>query len=261
MRTIQIFWLHLKVSALSELQYRVNFFVSLLQALISIGAGLVVLALVFGQVSNLNGWTRPQMLAVLGTYTIISGVVQMIMRPNMTKFMQEAEDGTLDFMFTKPIDAQLVAATRAFGIWQGTDIVVGAVILGVAIGQLPGGVTPLGVVGFGLGLVLALVMIYSFLSMLCTLTFWFTRVWQMIDMFDGLFQAGRWPVGIYPGWLRIGLSAVVPVGIAVTVPAAAITSHLSAALLAGAVALAGILAAAARGFWRLGVRRYTGASA
>jgi ABC-2 type transport system permease protein len=261
MRAIRIFWLHFKVSALAELQYRVNFFVSLLQVLISIGAGLVVLALVFGQVSALNGWTRPQMLAVLGTYTIISGVVAMVMRPNMNKFMQEAEDGTLDFMFTKPVDAQLIAATRAFGIWQGTDIIVGAVILGIAARQLPSGFTVLGVLGFLLGLALAIVMIYSFLSILCTLTFWFTRVWQTIDMFDGLFQAGRWPVSVYPGWLRVGLSAVVPVGIAVTVPAAAVTSHLSGALLGGAGALAVVLATAARLFWLMGVRRYTGASA
>jgi ABC-2 type transport system permease protein len=45
--TLRVSWLYLKLGVLNELQYRVNFFVSLLQMAIALVTGLVVLALVY----------------------------------------------------------------------------------------------------------------------------------------------------------------------------------------------------------------------
>jgi ABC-2 type transport system permease protein len=41
-----------------------------------------------------------------------------------------------------------------------------------------------------------------------------------------LYRAGKYPIAMYPGWLRIGLTFLVPLAFAVTVPAEAITSRL-----------------------------------
>jgi ABC-2 type transport system permease protein len=74
-------------------------------------------------------------------------------------------------------------------------------------------------------------------------------------------DASRFPVDVYPGWLRITLSSVIPVGLAVTIPAEAIGGRLGrlglAEILIGALAAA----AFARWFWRQGLKNYTGASA
>jgi len=32
----------------------------------------------------------------------------------------------------------------------------------------------------------------------------------MVNLFQGVYAAGRWPVGIYPDWLRVGLTFLVP---------------------------------------------------
>jgi ABC-2 type transport system permease protein len=70
----------------------------------------------------------------------------------------------------------------------------------------------------------------------------------------------RYPVGLYPGWLRLVLTWVVPVGMMTTVPAQALTGDLPAAMLAGSVAMAMILLAGASLLFRLGLRRYASAS-
>jgi ABC-2 type transport system permease protein len=78
--------------------------------------------------------------------------------------------------------------------------------------------------------------------------------WAFLD-------AGRFPVDVYPGWLRLTLSSAVPIGVAVTVPAQVISGRLD---LFGLVALViGTLAALgfASWFWHVGLRSYTGASA
>jgi ABC-2 type transport system permease protein len=76
-----------------------------------------------------------------------------------------------------------------------------------------------------------------------------------------MYAAGRWPVGIYPGWLKWILTVVVPIAFAVTVPAEAVAGRLGLETLLGAIALATALLAFSRWFWKQGLKRYSGASA
>jgi ABC-2 type transport system permease protein len=64
-----------------------------------------------------------------------------------------------------------------------------------------------------------------------------------------------------PGWMRYGVTFLVPVGFAVTVPAQAVTSRLDAGTLALSAGFAAALFGFTRWFWRFGLRRYSGASA
>jgi len=109
-------------------------------------------------------------------------------------------------------------------------------------------------------LVAGAVIVYSFWLMLATLAFWFVRVENMLQIFSSMYEAGRWPVGFYPRWLRFMLTFLIPVAFATTVPAQALAGRLSWPTFAGAFALAAALAVLSRVFWRVGVRRYSGAS-
>ena len=65
MNGLRVGWLYLKVGVLNELQYRVNFFVSLFQALIQVATGLIVLSLVYSHTTELHGWSESELLALL----------------------------------------------------------------------------------------------------------------------------------------------------------------------------------------------------
>ena len=105
------------------------------------------------------------------------------------------------------------------------------------------------------------VLLYCFWLVLATGSFWVVRMWFLPELFDGVFQTGRWPVGIYPGWLRYSITFLVPIAFAVTVPAEALTSRLDWETLAPRGVFAVVLFAFTRWFWRFGLRHYTGASA
>lgn len=251
----------LRVGMLNELQYRVNFFVSLAQSVISVGTALVVLALVFAKTSSLGGWSRDELLVVMGVFVLLGGVIRSVIQPNMTQFMTDVELGTLDFVLTKPEDAQLLVSVRRFQLWQSVDVLVGLGLVGYAVTRLPDGVHVGSVLAFALAVLLGALDIYCFWLVLTTIAFWVTRVQFVIELFDGMYQAGRWPVTIYPGWLRIGFTFLVPLGFAVTVPAAALTGRLPWWLLLGAVAFSALLFAGTRWWFRRGLANYSGASA
>jgi len=104
-------------------------------------------------------------------------------------------------------------------------------------------------------------MIYCFWLVLSTGAFWIVNMWSLIELFDGVYQTGRFPVGIYPGWLRIGVTFLVPIAFAVTVPAEAVTSRLEWTTVLLALGFGGVLFAFTRWWWRFGLRHYSGASA
>src|SRR5688572_26383795 len=103
--------------------------------------------------------------------------------------------------------------------------------------------------------------IYAFWLMLATMTFWFVKIDNILVIFQSMYTAGRWPVGIYPPWLRTTLTFLVPIAFATTVPAEALSGRLTPPVLVGAVALAIVLNGMARALWLVGVRHYSGASA
>ena len=252
---------YLRVGVANELQYRANFFIQILQSLIALGTGLIGLALVFGQTGALAGWTRPELLAVMGVYIIMGGLIMSLIQPNMMRLMEEVQQGTLDYALTKPADSQVLISVREFRFWQLVDVVVGIVVLVIALLQMEGRMGWMQALSFIVALLLGAAMIYCFWLMLTASAFWIVRIDEIANLFQGIYAAGRWPVGIYPGWLRYGLTFIVPVAFAVTVPAEALTGRLTWQTLLGAAALALGLLLVSRWVWKKGVRNYSGASA
>jgi ABC-2 type transport system permease protein len=138
---------------------------------------------------------------------------------------------------------------------------VGIVVIVVALFEGGVNISLWGALGFVVALLAGGIIIYSFILILSTLAFWYTKIENILVIFQSMYEAGRWPVTIYPGWLRMMLTFIVPIAFAITVPAEALTGRLVWSVLLGAVALAVILLAGSRWFWKFGIRHYTGASA
>ena len=261
MGALRVSWIFLKVGVMNELQYRVNFVVQLFQSAITLGVGLAVLALVYSHTEELNGWSQSELLCVLGIQILMGGVIKTYVQPNMARVMDEVREGTLDYALTKPADAQLLVSVREVRIWQIVDVITGLVVLGFGLSRIVTGVGPLDALAFAIALFFGGLMLYCFWLIITTGAFWVVNMWHAAELFDGLFQTGRWPVGIYPTWLRLGVTFLIPVAFAVTVPAEAVTSRLEWQTLLIAVAFAVVLFVATRWFWRFGLKSYTGASA
>jgi len=261
MNPLKLAWSYLRIGVLNEFQYRVNFFIQILQSAIAVGTGLIGLSLVFGQVDNLAGWSRPELLAVMGVHILMGGVIRSAIQPNMERLMNDVLNGTLDFALTKPADAQALVSVREFRFWQLTDVLVGLVILIVAVNQLSASLEAVQVILFIAALLLGSIMLYCVWLMVTSIAFWVIRVGDIVELFQGLFAAGRWPVSVYPDWLRTGMTFLVPVAFAVTMPAEAVTNRLTTETMLFAVGLTLFLMLLARGVWLLGLRSYSGASA
>jgi ABC-2 type transport system permease protein len=260
-RALRLALLYLKIGVLNELQYRVNFVVSLFQSALALTTGLVVIALVYSHTEELNGWSQAELLCVLGIQILMGGIIKTYIQPNMTRLMEDVREGKLDFALTKPEDAQVLVSVREVRIWQVIDVVSGLAVLGYGLSRVAADIGPADALAFSLALVVGAVLIYCFWLVIATGAFWVVNMWHAVELFDGIYLTGRFPVGIYPAWLRYSVTFLVPVAFAVTVPAEALTSRLEWQTLALALGFGVVLFGFTRWFWRFGLSRYSGASA
>ena len=220
---------------MNELQYRANFFIQLLQSAVSVVTALVVLKLVYSHTDSLNGWNESELLVVMGIQILLGGVIRTAIQPNMQRLMDEVRDGKLDFALTKPEDSQLLVSIRDVQIWRSVDVISGGAVIAYGLSGLDRSVGVGDALLFLGMLVVGAITIYCFWLVIATLAFWIVNVWSIMELFDGVYQTGRWPVSIYPTWLRLGVTFLVPIAFAITVPAEAVTSRVEWGTIALAV--------------------------
>jgi ABC-2 type transport system permease protein len=260
-RFLRLLWTFFRIGAMAELAYRANFFFQLLESVLQLATAIGGLAVIFSYTGTLGGWKPDEVLALVGIFFLVGGTLRLVIQPSMQQLIESVRDGTLDFTLAKPVDAQLLASVQRVDIWQLTDIGLGIGVIAVALARLGTAIGPWHALAFAAALLAGGMIVYSFWVILASTAFWLVRVENILVIFQSMYEAGRWPVSIYPGWLRFALTFVVPVAFAVTVPAQALAGRLGWQGVAGAWALAAGLFIAARILWRAGLRRYDGASA
>lgn len=253
--------LHFQLGALNELQYRVNFWVQLVNSALNLGTGLIAIAVVYNQTDTLGGWTSAQLLAVLGVHVLIGGFLRTFVVPNMWSLIRDVQEGTLDYTLTRPADSQLIVSVRQINIWSLIDVALGFGVVGWALAEMQAQPSAESLVAFLVTLVCGAAIVYSIWLAAVTIAFKAIDIGDLMQILNGVYEAGRWPVTIYPLWLRGSLTAIIPLAFAITVPAEIISQRVEWWWLAAAVGVAGLALAVSRLIWRWGVHNYSGASA
>lgn len=261
MKGLRLALLHLRVGVMNELQYRANFAIQLIESAVALGTGLVVIGLIFAHTNQLSGWTRPQLLVVMGVFTMVGGIIGFVIEPNMSRVMGDVRQGTFDYVLTKPVDAQLLSSVREFRVWRLTDVVLGLAVLVWGVSGLDSSIRIAEAGAFVLSLAAGCMLVYCLWLVVTSGAFWFVRMEQVQELFLGLYRAGQYPVTVYPAWLRLSLTYLVPIGFAVTVPSQSLTGRLTWARGFVTVGFLILTFALTQFVWLRGTRRYSGASA
>ncbi|MBN1873954.1 MAG: ABC-2 family transporter protein [Anaerolineae bacterium] len=252
----------ISVAFQNVLAYQMNFWISLLHSLLNLGTGVLGVVVLFSQVETVQGWTLPSTLALLGVYLILGALRGLFIGPSLESLAGmdgEIWTGKFDFTLLRPVDIQFLASFQHWRPLALLDVLFGLGVLITATVRLGYMLTFGNLLTFFLALIAGLLILYAILLAFSALVFWspgFLFTW----VFNALFQLARYPVGLYPGWLRLVLTWVVPVGIMTTVPVQALTGALAPGMLLGSLTLALVFSAGATALFRTGLRRYASAS-
>lgn len=260
MRYLRLVSTFIAVSAQQELAYGANFGLGLLHTLINVLTGWLGLAIVFGQVESINGWSYASALAVLGVYLVVGAVRDLVISPSLDRLAGLEGDlwrGTLDFVLLRPINTQFLVSLREWRLLAIFDMLLGFVVVGVAGARVELAAGQFA--AFAVALLAGLLTLYAVFLLFTSLMFWspgFLFTW----VFNGIFQMARYPVGVYPGFLRLVLTWVIPIGVMTTVPALALTGEAPLGLLVAVVVFAAGAFLGASWVFRRALRQYASAS-
>ncbi|MEJ2185742.1 MAG: ABC-2 family transporter protein [Gemmatimonadota bacterium] len=255
-RVLGAFW---RVNVALELQYRANFFASLLNTVFWLAMALLTAGIFFRQTNALGGWSFWQVVVLLGVFNAVAGVVEAVLRPNIGQLVQHVRRGSLDLILVKPVDAQFMVSFRHLVFWNVTDIVLGLGLSAYGLHRLHATPTLLEGVAFLIAVGAAVAIVYAVWLGLMTLAFWFVAVENLAVLFDALYETARFPVSAYPPMLRFLLVYLVPIAWITTVPAGMLTGHASLVRALEAAGVALLALGLTRLLWRTALSRYTSA--
>ena len=258
-RLAQIAGAYFRSALQEEFAYRGDLFGNVVRSVLNLGTAIGGVAVIFSHTETLGGWTLGQTLSLLGIFVFVNGFVAMFMSPSLNRVVEEVREGTFDYVLMNRAGAvpgqraSLCRLARLRHRARGHRPRRGAGRPRRARVRL-GRPAIRGVAGLWRGHRLRIWLA------LTTLVFWFVRVANVTMIFNLFFQTGRYPIEVYPFWLRQLLTFVFPVAFVTTVPAQAVTGRDPSWLVWVAPVIAVVALLAATRFWRFGLSRYTSAS-
>lgn len=243
-----------------DTHYRVHFLTTVGVGVVQLGLSLVPVWLLFGYTNSVHGWSRDEVIALVGLYQMMTGLLGAFVAPNVSRMTDYITEGELDGVLIQPVSAQFYLMFRWVDLAELGGVATGAVVL--VLGLLRAGATPdpggilRAALLFGCGLVL----LTCAWSALAFLAFWTQVAGLSGDVFNTMLQAGRYPLAFFPELVRGFLTFVLPIAFATTLPAQALDGSTGWPPILTGFGLSTIAVLGLRALWRVGVRTYASAS-
>ncbi len=260
MHSLKLLRTFLKINIQMSLAYRVDTIVNILLNLMWLGWELLSLNIIFNNTTSLGGWGISELIALLGVFRLINTMMAALIWPNTEKFNQSIRDGSLDYTLLQPANSMFLVTFSRITVWRIWDLVLAIILIVVGVNMAGDVTTPFTILTFILLTVSGAIVIYSLWIVLIAFTFWFTKFDNNVTILQALLDSGRYPVSVYPVWLRLIVTYLIPIAVATTIPLQALRGEMD---LGGVFLFLGVGVTSfvvASQVWRLGVKRYSGAS-
>jgi ABC-2 type transport system permease protein len=260
MNTWKLLSAFLKVNVQMSLAYRADTIVNILLNIMWLGWELLSLSIIFSNTQTIAGWGFGELIALLGVFRLVHTLMIALIWPNTEKFNQSIRDGSMDYTLLQPINSMFLVTFSRITVWRAWDLILAAVLITIGVNMSGETVTAPELLAFFLLTASGAIVLYSLWIVLIALTFWFTKFDNNVTILQALLDSGRYPVTVYPVWLRILVTFVVPIAVATTVPLQGLRGDLTVpwVVMFFAIGVASFIIASQ--IWKRGLKQYSGAS-
>jgi len=261
-RYLAIYRLTARNSLIREMNFKLNFLLWMVVELLWFLGQLAFIEVLYGQVDEIAGWSKWQVVTLVGVHQIVSQLFQAFFYVNLAALPELVRTGRLDLMLTLPVDAQFAVSTRQVSFDSLVNSLVGVGIVTFAmmkLGTVPG---PMQLALFAVAVPFGVAVHYAVMFGLSCMSFWFIRAQSFIHGYFNLFHIGRYPEAVFGGVFRFIFTWLIPIILVSNVPAKVLARPFESPF-AGLATLATatvLVLVATRALWLLGLRRYGSAS-
>ncbi len=250
-----------KNSVTREMSFKGNFLLWIIVELVWFGLQLSFVGVLFSQTEFVGTWTVWQVVLLTGASNFIQQIYQAFFLVNCTNLSELVRTGKMDFLLLLPVNTRFIVSLRQVDIPSFANAAFAACVMYYAAGKLHLHPTAGQLLGFAALCLVGLMIHYSLMFMLASVSFWTVRAQGIVWGYYILFNIARMPDDAFRGVFKAVFTFALPVLLVSNVPVRVLADKLISpyswmVLLGLGIAWAII----SERFWRFSIRRYTSAS-
>jgi ABC-2 type transport system permease protein len=250
-----------KNSVTRETMFKGNFLLWIVVELLWFGLQLAFIGVIYLHTDSIGTWTQWQVVLLVGASHFIQQVFQAFFLINCANLSELIRTGKLDFLLMLPVNTRFVVSLRQVDLGGFVNAASAVAVMVYALRQLQFTPSFGQAIAFLVLCVVGILIHYSLMFALATISFWTVRAQGIVWGYYNLFQIARMPDEAFRGLFKAVFIFALPMLLVSNVPVRVLintlTDYKPLMMLTG---LAVVCAVFSAWVWRHSVRRYTSAS-
>ena len=248
-------------SVVREMGFKSNFILWIIVEFLWFALQLAFFNVIYLHTDRIADWTRWQVVMLIGASHFIQQSFQAFFLVNCTQLPELVRTGKLDFMLLLPVNTRFLISLRQVDLGAFVNASSAAAVMFYAGKQLH--LVPTGgqIIGFLLLCLAGILIHYSLMFLLATISFWTVKAQGIIWGYYSLFNIARLPDSAFSGFFKMFFKFAIPMLLVTNVPVRLLANTLSSPIEMLQLVLMSVLCFIVSEWgWRFSVRRYTSAS-
>lgn len=252
-----------KNSVTRETMFKGNFLLWIFVEVLWFALQLSFIGVLYRHTETIGSWTKWQVVLLVGASQFIQQIFQSFFLINCANLSELVRNGKLDFLLVQPVNTRFVVSLRQVDLGGFVNAAFAVVVMIYAARQIP--ITPnFGqLLGFAALCGVGILIHYSLMFMLASISFWTVRAQGIVYGYYNLFQIARMPDEAFRGLFKAVFTFALPMLLVTNVPVRLVTEKMDLHAPGPILLLLGMSVAcalASEWWWRISLRRYKSAS-
>ena len=261
-RYVRIYAALWKNSVTREMIFKSNFLLWIFVEVLWFGLQLSFIGVLYLHTDRIGSWSKWQVVMLIGGSHFIQQIFQAFFLINCTNLSELIRTGKLDFLLVLPVNTRFVVSLRQVDLGGFVNASFALAVMAYAARQIPITPTLIQILGFFALCVAGILIHYSLMFLLTTISFWTVRAQGIVWGYYNLFQVARMPDeafqrGLFRNLFTFAIPMLLVSNVPVRVLADKLTSRPQLLLLLGMSIVCFLVS---EWVWRASLRRYTSAS-
>src|SRR6478672_9336007 len=216
-----------KNSITREMIFKSNFLMWIVVESLWFGLQLSFIGVLYLHTDHIGTWTKWQVVMLIGASHFIQQIFQAFFLVNCTNLSELVRTGKLDFLLLLPVNTRFVVSLRQVDLGAFVNALSALGVMIYAANRMHLVPTFLQICVF-LGLCLAGVLIhYSLMFLLASISFWTVRAQGIVWGYYNLFQIARMPDEAFAGLFKALFTFAIPMLLVSNVPVRVLVNKLT----------------------------------
>jgi len=250
-----------KNSVAREMGFKSNFLMWIVVEMLWFALQLSFIVVIYQHTENIGDWTKWEVVLLIGASHFIQQIFQAFFLTNCTQLSELIRMGKLDFMLLLPVNSRFIISLRQVDLGGFVNAMMAVVVMIYAGRQLHLHPSAGQLAGFAALAVTGILIHYSLMFLLASISFWTVRAQGIVWGYYSLFNIARMPDAAFRGLFKAVFTFAIPMLLVSNVPVKLLVQRLSSPMdILLLVGMSLICLTVSEWGWRFAVKRYTSAS-